>query len=136
MAWLGHARGNEIKINGIPYRCPQFDSFQFNFTYAASLHAEGIRSGMIEVDGFGITNQYISVASIYLVGDVAWIGMVWSAASIGTPTEPMRRDKYLRCVFDTNEALSALIVLILHPIIYREILTSLGLDPFHLYMYY
>lgn len=97
LTWIGHARGDEIKINGVPYRCPQFDAFQFNFTYSALQYIDSnTTAGMIEVDHFGVANQYISVASIYLVGDVAWIIMVWSAASIGTPTEPGRRDKYLR----------------------------------------
>lgn len=101
MAWMGIARGDEILINGIPFRCPQFDDFQFNFTYVSLLHASNSTNATavtdtIEIDHVGVTNVYISVASIYLVGDMAWIIMVWSAASIGTPTEPMRRDKYLR----------------------------------------
>ena len=96
MSWIGHARGDEIRINGVPYRCPQFDSLQFNVTYSL-LHLDGnTPTDMIEVDNFGVANQYITIASIYLVGDVAWLIMVWSAASIGTPTEPGRRDKYLR----------------------------------------
>ena len=28
--------------------------------------------------------------------DVAWILMIWGAASVGTPTQPKGRDDYLR----------------------------------------
>ena len=44
---------------------------------------------MIEVNNFGVANQYITIASIDLVGDAAWIIMVWPL------TDPGRKDKYL-----------------------------------------
>jgi len=36
------------------------------------------------------------IAISYLVVDFAWIAMTWSSSSIGTPTQPMRRDQYVR----------------------------------------
>jgi hypothetical protein len=49
MAWIGHAQGDEILIEGIPYRCPQFDDFQFNFTnYPSLLHAQHLLSYLVK----------------------------------------------------------------------------------------
>jgi hypothetical protein len=92
--FIRHTRGYDILIGGVPLYCPQFESFDFTYTVLA----EQYESVAIEKD-FGTGSEYMALASIYLVGDIAWIVMVWSAASIGTPTEPMRRDKYIRYVF-------------------------------------
>ena len=100
ITWLDHISGNTLLINGIPYHCPQFDATYLNFTTASSLQGQSLDDiNSIEFKNVGYNVFYLSTASLYLVGDVVWLIMVWSVASIGTPTEPGRRDKYLRCVY-------------------------------------
>ena len=41
-------------------------------------------------------STFVVLACIFLAMDVAWILMVWGAASVGTPTQPGVRDDYLR----------------------------------------
>lgn len=55
---------------------------------------------MFRVDSFeaddGPNVIGISIAMVYFGISICWICMMWSAASLGTPTEPEQRDKYLR----------------------------------------
>ena len=39
---------------------------------------------------------FIILAVLFMCIDVAWILMIWGAASVGTPTQPKGRDDYLR----------------------------------------
>eukprot|EP00956_Cyclotella_meneghiniana_P032269 scaffold87865_cov64-Cyclotella_meneghiniana.AAC.2 len=105
ITWLDHISGNTLLINGIPYHCPQFDATYLNFTTASSLQLSeenddgqslDTTNNSIEFKNMGYNVFYLSTASLYLVGEMVWLIMVWSVASIGTPTEPGRRDKYLR----------------------------------------
>lgn len=88
-AYITTARGEDIYVNGIPPYCPQYNSYNFTFQLLASeVTYEAQRE-----DGY---SAYLILALTYFVGDVAWLCMVWTAASIGSPTEPLKRDYYLR----------------------------------------
>jgi hypothetical protein len=42
------------------------------------------------------SQTFVVLACIFMAMDVAWIMVVWVAATVGTPTQPMGRDDYLR----------------------------------------
>ena len=41
-------------------------------------------------------SEFLGPALGLFAVDVAWLVMVWASSSVGTPTEPYRRDKYIR----------------------------------------
>eukprot|EP00804_Cyclotella_cryptica_P026509 CCRYP_008141-RB/>CCRYP_008141-RB protein AED:0.08 eAED:0.08 QI:258/1/1/1/0.63/0.5/12/1927/500 len=87
-------RGGDLRINGYPKWCPQFNlgkSYNFLFETTDEKEFGGL---VITVDRFEMVFTW--VASIYVFIDCTWIMCVWSAASIGTPTQPIERDKFLR----------------------------------------
>lgn len=112
--WLVHSLKNKLQaldvwINGVPYWCPQYPQLK-NATQGIwfvpqiweiekELNLDGNSSS-------STTNSFFSddapqaygifIALAYLGINISWLCMLWSAASIGTPTEPDRRDKYLR----------------------------------------
>lgn len=90
--FIRHTTGGDLLIDGIPIYCPQFNSLVFNTTVLENLD----ESGRLDSSFMSYSIDYTALASVYLLADIAWIVMLWSASSIGTPTEPMRRDKYVR----------------------------------------
>lgn len=90
--FIRHTTGGDLLIDGIPIYCPQFNSLVFNITVLENLD----ESGRLDSSFMSYSIDYTALASVYLLADIAWIVMLWSASSIGTPTEPMRRDKYVR----------------------------------------
>ena len=93
-SYITRVKGGDLYINGVPPWCDDYSSLNFVG-----------KDGLIpifkeEVDLDFIVNttfaSFISNALAYFLLDVAWMVMIWSSASIGTPTEPMRRDVYIR----------------------------------------
>ncbi|KAL7535880.1 hypothetical protein ACHAXR_012207 [Thalassiosira sp. AJA248-18] len=102
--YLQLIRGEDIYVNGIPPWCHQYDlsnilpffvddMLQYRVFYSGNgTEYEAIMS--FERGIFGI--EFVALAVIYFAADITWICMVWSASSLGTPTETNQRDKYLR----------------------------------------
>ena len=94
------------RINGVPYWCPQYIELKNSIT--TPIFAEQIaafsdvedNTFLSQVssfeDGDGPYIYGMIIAIVYFGINISWLCMVWSAASIGTPTEPDGRDKYLR----------------------------------------
>ena len=90
----------------MPYWCPQYEELKKSIS--TPLFAEQIaafRNVQNELfvsqvssfeDGTGPYIYGMILAIVYFGINISWLCMVWSAASIGTPTEPDGRDKYLR----------------------------------------
>lgn len=87
-------KGNGLIINGVPSWCTQYH--EFNSTY------EGVEVPIfkeqidIEYAPDYWWEDFVGNALVYFLLDVVWLIMVWRSSSIGTPTEPMSRDKYIR----------------------------------------
>ena len=96
-------QGKRNEINGIPYWCPQYQALKDNITdiiFAKEIGAIYEDSAMVKFSSFesGDGNYIFAmvVAIVFWGINVCWLCMMWSAASLGTPTQPERRDKYLR----------------------------------------
>ncbi|KAL3796024.1 hypothetical protein HJC23_013081 [Cyclotella cryptica] len=87
-------RGGNLRINGYPRWCPQFSLGESKAFLVGTVGEKEIDDLVITVDRFGML--FTVVASIFVFVDFTWIMCVWSAASIGTPTQPMGRDEYLK----------------------------------------
>lgn len=91
--------GKSIWINGIPPWCPQYPDLSELEGGGIFLFRENIGSGgtvySIETDDGPIFTA-VGVALIYFAISICWLCMMFSATSLGTPTQPERRDKYLR----------------------------------------
>lgn len=86
--------GGNLRVDGYPRWCPQFtlgESYEFLVGTVFQRDSDGL---VIKADLFG--SMFTVVTSVFVFIDFTWIMCVWSAASIGTPTQPMGRDEYLR----------------------------------------
>ncbi|KAL7546266.1 hypothetical protein ACHAWF_009601 [Thalassiosira exigua] len=92
--YLRNVRGEDILVNGVPRWCSQYELYNFTYSNGRVPIFKGEKSWSQETDKF--LDQFIANAVAYFMIDVAWITMVWMSASIGTPTEPLRRDVYIR----------------------------------------
>jgi hypothetical protein len=83
-------KGQDLLYNGYGRWCPQYELTSENefisLTYDDRLKVSRPK------------NQYVftALACIYMLIDIAWMFALWSAASVGTPTQPKGRDRYLR----------------------------------------
>lgn len=83
-------KGQDLLYDGYGRWCPQYELTSENefisLTYDDRLKVSRPK------------NQYIftALACIYMLIDIAWMFALWSASSVGTPTQPKGRDKYLR----------------------------------------
>ena len=94
--YLRRVKGQDVLVNGVPSWCSQYQ-YAYNFTYLDGEIPKFKED--IEIDyspDMTFWDEFLTNAVVYLLIDVTWIIMVWRSASIGTPTEPMRRDKYIR----------------------------------------
>ena len=80
-------------INGIPHWCAQYENVSFEPGSPVP-----ILKGNFEIEYYEdpFIEVFLTPAVAFFCVDVAWLIMVWHSASIGTPTEPMRRDVYIR----------------------------------------
>ncbi len=90
--FLNKIRGKNW-INGIPHWCPQYQELSDIYVSNPKLFVGNADSFSFEFENGFIS---ISVAVIYFGISVCWLCMMWSAASLGTPTQPDQRDRYLR----------------------------------------
>jgi len=89
----------------VPYWCPQYEELKKNMStpiFADDIAIFNVQSDLflsevsVYEDREGAYIYGIVTAVVYFGINISWLCMVWSAASIGTPTEPDGRDKYLR----------------------------------------
>ena len=102
--YLARIQGKQYTVNGVPSWCAQYDLYNFTYTdnkvpifeEELTRQQSGIAAPSLTYVEDSFWNEFMGAAIAYWVIDEAWIIMVWYSASIGTPTEPMRRDKYIR----------------------------------------
>uniref|UniRef100_A0A7S2P2B1 sn-1-specific diacylglycerol lipase n=1 Tax=Skeletonema marinoi TaxID=267567 RepID=A0A7S2P2B1_9STRA len=102
--FIDKLKGKNIWINDIPYWCPQYQALKDNVTedivFSKSIGEIYEDSAIVRVSSFesgdGPYIYGMVVAIVFLGINVCWLCMLWSATSLGTPTQPERRDKYLR----------------------------------------
>jgi len=93
-SYLSRAKGGDIYINGVPPWCDQYQNVNFGGRDGLVPVFKGEFDVEYQTDHFA--DNFLYNAITYFAIDVAWMIMVWSSASIGTPTEPARRDVYMR----------------------------------------
>ena len=86
-------RGEDLVINDYPHWCPQWHD-QFGDGDFLILTVSQYADNKIQRSKFAMAFNVL--ASIYAALDLGWILALWGAASMGTPTQPGGRDKYLR----------------------------------------
>lgn len=101
--YLRRIRGEDIYVNGIPPWCDQYDPSQILLLFVDDLSIAEIPNydsgGSDKILSYQRTSfglLFVALAFIYFAADITWICMVWSASSLGTPTETEQRDGYLR----------------------------------------
>ena len=87
-------RGSDIIINGYYDWCPQHSVGESAAFIVGTRDEQQLKNLVITEDRFGMV--FTIMTTIFVFIDFTWILCVWSAASIGTPTQPMGRDEYLR----------------------------------------
>jgi len=92
--YIRRVRGKDIWVNGLPPWCSQYPTYDFVDMKDAPEYLDEIKN--IELEPSSFLDEFLANSMMYFIYDVAWVIMAWNSASIGTPTEPMRRDVYLR----------------------------------------
>jgi len=97
--WVGYyfqrvKRGN-ILVDGVPPWC---DNFESPATFGEDGQPPRFKEeiGNVDYDSNSAEAIFLGNSVAYFLYDVTWMIMVWNSASVGTPTEPMRRDVYIR----------------------------------------
>lgn len=85
--------GSDLLINGMGPWCPQYAHIYNNKDFLV-LTADEVAKYEFSRPIF--PSIFLVLAGVFMALDVAWILMVWTAATVGTPTQPSGRDKYLR----------------------------------------
>lgn len=101
-------------IDGIPEWCTNAETILFTGTYGL-IPVYPPNSIAAQISWYDQENIFIHTSLAYFSIDVAWLIIVWSCASIGTPTQPRSRDRYIRNLirfkfFFTNIFLVALLI--------------------------
>ena len=85
--------GTDLLINGYGPWCPQFELYTANDYLVLTVeHLD--KKAVFTRPVF--SSIFWSLACIFLVLDAAWLVIVWSAAIVGTPTQPKGRDEHQR----------------------------------------
>lgn len=90
--------GRDLVINGYSNWCPQWDEAFNDSSNFMVLTVEGFFESDEEITTRRSSRLFLVLALVFTGLDVAWILATWGAATMGTPTQPMGRDEYLRCV--------------------------------------
>ena len=94
--WWAQLNGVFVLINGYAPWCMNFNQIDFRFSGNIVKEILIFRENNIQP----ITNRkhgiWLGCAVIYLCVDVAWMFFLWTASSIGTITEPRKRDTHVR----------------------------------------
>lgn len=92
--WWVQLNGVTVLVNGYAPWCINFTQFEFSYNATELLIFRSENNIQpISERTFGI---WLGCAVLYLCVDVAWMCFLWTASSIGTITEPRKRDKYVR----------------------------------------
>ena len=89
--WWTTLYANHVMINGYAPWCIGYPGFEFSISSTALFLEHKVEN--IPQRFYGIWG---GIAAMYFCVDVAWMCMLWTATSIGTITEPLKRDKYVR----------------------------------------
>lgn len=85
-------------INGVPSWCSGYKEYyeeaMDDVSYKLGSLVNAIPIQRTPDDYFW--DEFLTTAVTYFITDVTWLIMVWMSASIGTPTVPHRREKYIR----------------------------------------
>ena len=94
--FIGENYGRYMDFNGLPNWCNDYGSVAFGQPWSGRLPIlqEEVGAEYVVDDGFEV--QLINNALAFFIIDIAWMIMVWQSSSLGTPTEPQRRDMYIR----------------------------------------
>jgi len=87
--------GTDLLVNGHGIWCTNYELHNDSNDFLV-LTVDEYTNYEITRDLF--SNVFIILACIFMGIDVAWILMIWGAASLGSPTMPNGRDDYLRYV--------------------------------------
>jgi len=84
--------GSDLLVNGRGPWCPQYELYN---------DSDFLVLRVSEYENYEITRSrfneiFIVLALIFIAIDVTWMLMVWGATTVGTPTQPMGRNEYLR----------------------------------------
>jgi len=115
--YLVKARGEDLLVNGVPRWCSQYYESSSSSAEGGELPTFKKDIDYAENEVFSIMSEFLWSSAVYFFLDVAWMIMVWNSASVGTPTEPMKRDVYIR-----NLIKFKMLAIILFPLV----LLSLG----------
>lgn len=89
-------KGKDIVVDGVPSWCTNYED---PYEYEGLLYLPAfLEDGQTEV-GYRTDNglsPFVQDSIIYLIQGFFWLVAMWRSASIGTPTEPGKRDKYVR----------------------------------------
>jgi len=88
--------GTDLLVNGHGIWCTNYELHNDSNDFLV-LTVDEYTNYEITRDLF--SNVFIILACIFMGIDVAWILMIWGAASLGSPTVPNGRDDYLRYVY-------------------------------------
>ena len=91
--------GTDLLVNGHGIWCTNYELHNDSNDFLV-LTVDEYTNYEITRDLF--SNVFIILACIFMGIDVAWILMIWGAASLGSPTVPNGRDDYLRYVCVCN----------------------------------
>ena len=94
--FIGENYGRYMTFNGLPNWCNNYGSVAFGQPWSGGVPIlqEEVGAKYVVDDGFG--ESLINNALAFFIIDIAWMIMVWQSSSLGTPTEPQRRDMYIR----------------------------------------
>lgn len=87
-------RGGNLLVNGYKKWCPQYALGGSTDLLVYTVDEQQLQNVTITVDISGSIFLWATVIFVFI--DFTWILCVWSAASIGTPTQSMGRDAYLK----------------------------------------
>eukprot|EP00579_Thalassiosira_antarctica_P010681 CAMPEP_0201912116 /NCGR_PEP_ID=MMETSP0903-20130614/2870_1 /ASSEMBLY_ACC=CAM_ASM_000552 /TAXON_ID=420261 /ORGANISM="Thalassiosira antarctica, Strain CCMP982" /LENGTH=1009 /DNA_ID=CAMNT_0048447001 /DNA_START=24 /DNA_END=3053 /DNA_ORIENTATION=- len=110
--YLRRVKGEDIYVNELPPWCDQYEHYSF-YIEDGQLPILKEEIGNADYKSGSFLDEFLFNSVAYFFYDVAWIIMVWNSASIGTPTEPMRRDVYIRNLIKFKMFVSNLYPLVL-----------------------
>jgi hypothetical protein len=87
-------QGGDLIVNGYRKWCPQYVIGASPDFLVYTVDEQQLNNLTITEAFYSSIFIWAAIAFVFI--DFTWILCVWSAASIGTPTQPMGRDEYLR----------------------------------------
>ena len=95
--WWAQLNGVYVLVNGYAPWCLNYTQIDFGFSFGNIVKEILIfRESNIQPMAERTYGVWLGCAFIYLLVDVAWMCFLWTASSIGTITEPRKRDTHVR----------------------------------------